>query len=290
MLRDGEPRRRAGRQHGEAPHPAERRASPAASSRRKRAIHISNVAHIDPKSQQADPGRLQVPRGRPQGALRQALRRSPRRVRRRAMPARLQEHYDKMVRPALMKEFGYTNALQVPRLDKIVINMGVGEAVQDAQEGRRRGQGPDRDRRPEAGRSPRPRSRSRPSSCARTCRSAARSRCASDRMYEFLDRLINIALPRVRDFRGALAARASTAAAISRWASRNRSCFPRSITTRSTPSAAWTSSSARRRRPTRKRKALLARLRHAVRQLRPEGQRHGQDQLDRQEQQRAPSW
>ena len=45
---------------------------------------------------------------------------------------RLQERYDSEVKPALMQEFGYKNALQVPRLDKIVVNIGVGEAVQDA--------------------------------------------------------------------------------------------------------------------------------------------------------------
>jgi len=44
---------------------------------------------------------------------------------------RLQERYDKEIRPALMQEFGYQNPMQVPRLEKIVVNMGVGEAVQD---------------------------------------------------------------------------------------------------------------------------------------------------------------
>jgi large subunit ribosomal protein L5 len=47
------------------------------------------------------------------------------------MPARLQEHYTKTVREALTKEFSYKNAFEVPKLDKIVINMGVGEAVND---------------------------------------------------------------------------------------------------------------------------------------------------------------
>ena len=47
------------------------------------------------------------------------------------MMTRLQQHYEKTVRPALMKEFGYKNTLEVPKLDKIVINMGVGEATQD---------------------------------------------------------------------------------------------------------------------------------------------------------------
>jgi len=45
---------------------------------------------------------------------------------------RLQDHYEKTVKPALMKEFNYKNSMEVPRLDKIVINMGVGEVVQDS--------------------------------------------------------------------------------------------------------------------------------------------------------------
>ena len=69
------------------------------------------------------------------------------------------------------------------------------------------------------------------------------------RMYEFLDRLINIALPRVRDFRG-LTDRASMAMATMPSASRNTSFSRKSTTTRSIVSGAWTSSSARRRRPT----------------------------------------
>src|SRR6266705_6592623 len=48
------------------------------------------------------------------------------------MTIRLHEHYHQVVKPALMQEFGYENPRQVPRLDKIVVNMGVGEAVQDA--------------------------------------------------------------------------------------------------------------------------------------------------------------
>jgi large subunit ribosomal protein L5 len=46
--------------------------------------------------------------------------------------ARLHEHYETTVHPALMQEFGYKNPMQVPRLEKIVVNMGVGEAVQDS--------------------------------------------------------------------------------------------------------------------------------------------------------------
>jgi len=47
------------------------------------------------------------------------------------MTTRLKEHYDTVVRPSLMKEFGYQNLLQAPRLEKIVVNMGVGDAIKD---------------------------------------------------------------------------------------------------------------------------------------------------------------
>ncbi len=118
------------------------------------------------------------------------------------MTTRLQELYAKTVKPALIQEFSYKNAMQVPKLQKIVINMGVGEAASDQKKmdaavGRAGG-----DRRAEAAGDPGAQGRSRTSSCARACRSAPRSRCVGARMYEFLDRLVTIALPRVRDFRG----------------------------------------------------------------------------------------
>jgi len=114
---------------------------------------------------------------------------------------RLQEHYATVVRPALMKEFGYPNVLAVPRLDKIVLNMGVGEAVNDSKKtqqaadelGRIAGQKPIL-------------TRARKSIATFKLRENLNIGCKvtlrRDRMYEFLDRLINIALPRVRDFRG----------------------------------------------------------------------------------------
>ena len=107
------------------------------------------------------------------------------------MPARLQEHYVKTVRPALSKEFSYKNAFEVPRLDKIVINMGVGEAVNELTA--ITGQKPVV-------------TRARKSIAQFKLRENLAIGCKvtlrRDRMYEFLDRLINIALPRVRDFRG----------------------------------------------------------------------------------------
>jgi large subunit ribosomal protein L5 len=117
------------------------------------------------------------------------------------MPARLQEHYTKTVRDALIKEFDYKNAFQVPKLDKVVINMGVGEAVNDrkavdaaaAELAAITGQKPVI-------------TRSRLSIATFKLRDGmpigAKVTLRRDRMYEFIDRLINIALPRVRDFRG----------------------------------------------------------------------------------------
>jgi|SRR5690242_13318222 len=114
---------------------------------------------------------------------------------------RLSERYDSEVRGALMKEFGYGNPMQVPRLSKIVINMGVGEAVQDS----KKIDAAVGDLTAIAGQKP---------VVTRAKRSIATYKLREnmpigvkvtlrrDRMYEFLDRLITIALPRVRDFRG----------------------------------------------------------------------------------------
>jgi large subunit ribosomal protein L5 len=114
---------------------------------------------------------------------------------------RLQERYNEVVRPALMQEFGYQNPMQVPRVEKIVVNMGVGEAVQDAKKmdaavadlAAITGQHPVviKAKRSIATFKLR---QNMPIGCKVTLR--------RERMYEFLDRLITVALPRVRDFRG----------------------------------------------------------------------------------------
>ena len=117
------------------------------------------------------------------------------------MTARLKEHYETVIKPALMKEFGYPSIMAVPRLDKIVINMGVGEAVQDTKKVDAAakeltsisGQRPVITRAKKAIAVYKLRE-NMPLGCKVTLRKA--------RMYEFLDRLVNIALPRVRDFRG----------------------------------------------------------------------------------------
>ena len=118
-----------------------------------------------------------------------------------AVTARIKERYSKDVVPRLIKERSYPNVMAVPRLKKVVVNMGVGEATQNiklldaAMEelGKITGQRP-------AVR------RSRKSIAAFKLRKgmpiAATVTLRGDRMYEFVDRLFNVALPRVRDFRG----------------------------------------------------------------------------------------
>ncbi len=117
------------------------------------------------------------------------------------MTTRLQDYYAKSVRPQLMEQFKYKNPLQVPRLEKIVVNMGVGEAAQDSKKMDAAvaeltaitGQKPAVARARKAIANFKLR-RGLPIGAKVTLRGA--------RMYEFLDRLVTIALPRVRDFRG----------------------------------------------------------------------------------------
>jgi large subunit ribosomal protein L5 len=117
------------------------------------------------------------------------------------MAARIKESYQKEIVPRLMTERSYPNVMAVPRLRKVVVNMGVGEATQNIKVldtamdelGRITGQKPAM-------------RRSRKSIAAFKLRQgmpiAATVTLRGDRMYEFIDRLFNVALPRVRDFRG----------------------------------------------------------------------------------------
>lgn len=114
---------------------------------------------------------------------------------------RLKQHYNDVLRDALVKEFGYANTMQVPRLDKVVLNMGVGEGVSDSKKvqaaaahlGLIAGQKPVI-------------TLARKSVATFKLREGmpigAKVTLRKHRMYEFVDRLVNIALPRVRDFRG----------------------------------------------------------------------------------------
>ena len=115
--------------------------------------------------------------------------------------SRLQEIYQSTVKPNLMKEFGYQNHMQVPRLEKIVINMGVGKAVQD----QKKLQAAVKELTAISGQKPVV-TRARKSIANFKLRENLSIGCKvtlrRERMYEFLDRLVTIALPRVRDFRG----------------------------------------------------------------------------------------
>ena len=114
---------------------------------------------------------------------------------------RLQEHYRKSVAPALQAKFGYKNVMQVPRLRKITLNMGVGETTADkkvldnavADMTKICGQKPVITRAVKSIANFKVRA-GFPVGCSVTLRGA--------RMYEFLDRLVNVAMPRIRDFRG----------------------------------------------------------------------------------------
>ena len=115
--------------------------------------------------------------------------------------SRLQEHYAETVHPALMKEFGYDNRMQVPRLDKIVVNMGVGEAVQDA----KKIDAAVGDLTAITGQHPvviKAKQSIATYKLRKNMPIGVKVTLRRERMYEFLDRLINVALPRVRDFRG----------------------------------------------------------------------------------------
>jgi large subunit ribosomal protein L5 len=118
-----------------------------------------------------------------------------------AAMVRLREHYETVVKAALNEEFGYKNPLQVPRLEKIVVNMGVGESVLDSKVI----DGAAEELTLIAGQKPII-IKARKSVATFKLREGMRIGCKvtlrRDRMYEFVDRLVTIALPRVRDFRG----------------------------------------------------------------------------------------
>jgi large subunit ribosomal protein L5 len=117
------------------------------------------------------------------------------------MAARLREHYTKKVLPALTKEFAYKNVMAVPRLEKISINIGMGEATQNA----KLMDGAVAELAQITGQKPVV-TKARKSIAAFKLREGMTIGCMvtlrGDRMYEFFDRLVNVALPRVRDFRG----------------------------------------------------------------------------------------
>ena len=117
------------------------------------------------------------------------------------MAARLKEQYLKSIVPALTKEFSYSNPMAVPKIEKISLNVGMGEATQNS----KLIDGAMNELTAIAGQKP-VITKARKSIAAFKLRENMPIGCAvtlrGDRMYEFLDRLVNVALPRVRDFRG----------------------------------------------------------------------------------------
>ncbi|MBN9319044.1 MAG: 50S ribosomal protein L5 [Caulobacterales bacterium 68-7] len=118
-----------------------------------------------------------------------------------AYEPRLKTEYRARIRAAMKEQFAYTNEMQIPKLDKIVLNMGIGEAVADS----KKVQAAIKDLAAISGQKPQP-TRARNSIAGFKLREGmvvgAKVTLRKDRMYEFLDRLITIALPRVKDFRG----------------------------------------------------------------------------------------
>ena len=118
-----------------------------------------------------------------------------------AYEPRLKTEYRQRIRAAMKEQFAYSNEMQIPKLDKIVLNMGIGEAVADS----KKAQTALKDLQAIAGQKP-VATRARKSIAGFKLREGmvvgAKVTLRKDRMYEFLDRLVTIALPRVKDFRG----------------------------------------------------------------------------------------
>ena len=153
-----------------------------------------------PQPPQGKPGKQ--PKGKPEEAMEAKGEGKPQRPKASSRhTARLRDRFEKEVAPALMKEFELKNPMAVPRIDKVVVNMGVGEATQNAKVldpaaaelQQIVGQKPVI-------------TKAKKSIAAFKVREGmpigVMATLRGDRMYEFLDRLINVALPRVRDFRG----------------------------------------------------------------------------------------
>ena len=165
-------------------------------------LHVSNLMIID--SQTDERTRIRIQRledGRVCGLLKKVVSKFQKLNNEDDMATRLQEYYENEVVPALIQRFGYKNRMQVPKLEKVVLNMGVGEAVlnakviENAVEDLTRIAG----QRPSIRRARKAVSNFKlrqgvPIGCAVTLRRS--------RMYEFLDRFFNFSVPRIRDFRG----------------------------------------------------------------------------------------
>lgn len=114
---------------------------------------------------------------------------------------RLRKHYEEVVRPKLIEEFGYKNPMEVPKIDKIVLNMGIGESTADS----KKASVAAADLALIAGQKPvitKARKAISQFKVRENMPIGAKVTLRKARMYEFMDRLVTVALPRVRDFRG----------------------------------------------------------------------------------------
>ena len=202
-------------------------------------IHVSNVMLIDPKDDKPTRVGIEIEDGKRYGSP--PHRNAESTDDRHARTARLKTATTRRSARRSIERFGYSTPMQAPRIVKVTVNMGVGDAKQDSKMLDAATRSSSR-RSPASGRLRRARKsiaefklrEGMPVGVAVTLR--------GERAYEFLDRLMSIAIPRIRDFRGSTRAR-STAAATTRWACASRSSSRRSTTTRSTRSAGWTSRS-----------------------------------------------
>jgi large subunit ribosomal protein L5 len=155
------------------------------------------------RPEKAGKGEKAAPRGKgePGGKAAPKVEKTARGPRPKDYRPRLKSHYEKVVREEMAKQFGYKNRMQIPRVEKVVLNMGIGEAVND----RKKVDSAAKDLAMIAGQRPVV-TRARKSIATYKLRDGmpigAKVTLRGDRMYEFLDRLINIAMPRIRDFRG----------------------------------------------------------------------------------------
>lgn len=157
------------------------------------------------KSEAAKPEAKKVegkkPEGKKANAGKEAKSAGPAEVMPKDYVPRLRKEYNEVIRPKLVKQFGYTNVMQVPRIDKIVLNMGIGEATQDS----KLVQVAASELEKIAGQKvviTKSRKAIAQFKIRENLAIGAKVTLRKTRMYEFLDRLITIALPRVRDFRG----------------------------------------------------------------------------------------
>ena len=172
-----------------------------AEDKTKKPAKAPEGAKADAKKPEAKKPEAKKPAGKGEGKKAEAKPAAPLEVLPKDYVPRLRKHYDEVVKPALIEKFGYKNVMEVPKVTKIVLNMGIGEATQDS----KLVQVAVSELEKIAGQKPvitKARNAIAQFKIRENLAIGAKVTMRKVRMYEFLDRLITIALPRVRDFRG----------------------------------------------------------------------------------------